>query len=57
MTPQPFIDDRSKLPGTATAMMQPWRRTAPAIDPAPHSEPRTRIHLGTTLRLTGYARS
>jgi hypothetical protein len=57
MTPTPFIDDRSKLPGTATAMMQPWTRIAPAVDPAPREQPRSGVDLRQAIRLTGFARS
>ena len=58
MTPQPFIDNRSKLPGTAAAMMQPWTRPAAANDLTTHqSDRQARAQRRTALRLTGYARS
>ena len=58
MTPQPFIDNRSKLPGTTAAMMQPWTRPAAAPDlTIPDRTPRPRARARGTLRLTGYARS
>ena len=58
MTPQPFIDNRSKLPGTAAAMMQPWTRPPAANElTTHHSDRRPRTQPRTALRLTGYARS
>ena len=58
MTPQPFIDNRSKLPGTAAAMMQPWTRSAAANDLTTHqSDPRPPRQRRAALPLTGYARS
>jgi len=53
MTPQPFIDNRSKLPGTAAAMMQPWTRPAAANDLTTHeSDPRPRRQRRAPLPLT-----
>ena len=58
MNAQPFIDNRSMLPGTAAAMMQPWTQPAAVPDPiSPNHDPRPRSHRRTTVRLTGYARS
>lgn len=52
----PVHDQRSRLPGTATAMMTAWHRP-PAIEPTPRRRRRRHLHLRQTLRLTGYARS